>query len=64
MLCFRKSSVAKKFVKIGGARKYQSFPSNFFGLTVPKQFVKEPFSVSLISCIEDVLTYEGQITTF
>ena len=36
----------------GGGRKNQKFPSNIFCVTVPKKFVKEPFSASLISGIE------------
>ena len=35
-------------------RGYHAFPSKVFGLTVPKNFVKEPFSVSLISDIKNV----------
>ena len=62
MLCFRKFPVAKKFMDRRG--EYQDFRLNVFSLTVPKQFVREPFSVSLISCIEKLLTYEGQVTTF
>ena len=34
--------------KGGGGGSYQNFQSNIFSLTVPKNFVKEPFSVSLI----------------
>ena len=49
MLCFRKILAAKKFMdKRAGGREYQKFPSKFFCLTVPKNFVGEPFSVSLI----------------
>ena len=32
--------------------EYQDFPSKIFCLTVPKNFVGQPFSVSLISGIE------------
>ena len=43
MLSFRKFPVAKNFMdKRGG---YQKFPSKVFCLTVPKNFVGEPFSV-------------------
>ena len=42
MLCFRKLPVAKKFMdkKDGGVSR---FSVNFFCLTVPKNFVGEPF---------------------
>ena len=41
MLRFGKFPVAKSLWIRGG--KYQGFPSNFFCLTVPKNFVGEPF---------------------
>ena len=45
--------VAKKFMdKRGG--EYQDFPSNFSCLSVPKNAIGEPFSLSLISGIEKV----------
>ena len=47
--CFRKFGVSKNFMHNRG---YHKFPSKFFCLTVPKNFVKEPFSVSLISGIK------------
>ena len=47
--CFRKIGVSKNFMHNRG---YHKFPSKFFCLTVPKNFVKEPFSVSLISGIK------------
>ena len=63
MLCFRKFLVAKKFMdKKGG--EYQNFPSKIFCLTVPKNFVVEPFSVSLISGIEKFYASEGYVTIF
>ena len=34
--------------------EYQDSTSDFFGLTVPKKFLGEPFRVSLISAIEEV----------
>ena len=51
MLCFRKFLVAKKFMdkKEGDCQKR---PSKFFCLKVPKNFVGEPFSLSLISGIQ------------
>ena len=52
MLFFRKFPVAKKFMdKRRG--EYQDFPSKIFCVTVPKIFVGEPLSVSLISGIEN-----------
>ena len=39
--------------------EYQNFPSKIFGLTVPKNFVGEPFSVSLISGTEKSLDKRG-----
>ena len=47
--CFRKFVVSKNFMHNRG---YHNFPSKIFCLTVPKNFVKEPFSVSLISGIK------------
>ncbi len=41
----------EKFYKMGGRREYQDFPSERFCLTVPKNFVEERFSASLISGI-------------
>ena len=43
----------------GGGEEYQDFPSKIFCLTVPKNFVGEPFSVSLISGTEKVLIRGG-----
>ena len=66
MLCFRKFPVAKKFMDnrgVGGG-KYQDFPSKVFCLTVPKNFVGEPFSVSLISGVEKICASEGYVTIF
>ena len=50
MLCFRKFPVAKKFMDKKG--ECQDFPSKISCLTVPKNFVGQPFRVSLISGIE------------
>ena len=53
MLCFRKLLVAKKCMdKREG--KISRIPSNFFCLTVPKNAVGEPFSLPLISRIEEI----------
>ena len=51
--CFINFEYQKSLDKRGGG-EYQDFPSNFFCLTVPKKFVGEPFSVSLISGTEKV----------
>ena len=62
MLCFRKILAAKSFwIKRG---EYQKFLSKIFCLTVPKKFVGEPFSVSLISDIEKIYASEGYVTIF
>ena len=57
LLCYlRKFPVAKKFMDKrgggGGGRKNHDFQSKIFCLTLPKNFVGEPISVSLISGIE------------
>ena len=44
--------VSKKLMNKGGKGSYQKLPLNIFSLTVPKNFVEEPFSVSLNSGIE------------
>ena len=40
------------------------FRSQLFSLTVPEIFVGEPFSVSLISCMEKFYAYEGSFVIF
>ena len=47
-----------------GVGENQDFPSKFFCLTVPKIFVGEPFSVSIISGIEKIYASEGYVTIF
>ena len=47
--CFRKLGVSTNFMHNRG---YHNFLSKIFCLTVPKNFAKEPFSVSLISGIK------------
>ena len=64
MLCFRKTPVAKKFMDKNGGGEYQELPSKHFCLTVPKNFLRESFSVSLISGIEKIYAQEGNITIF
>ena len=60
MLCFGKFPVANKFMdnKKGGG-EYRKFPSKTFCLTVSKNLVGEPFSVSLISGIGKNLCFRG-----
>ena len=59
--CFRKFGVSKHFMHNRG---YHVFSAKIFCLTVPKNFVKEPFSVSLNSGIKKFYAYEGNITIF
>ena len=49
---------------MGGRWEWQFFPSNFSCLTVPKTFVGQPFSVSLISGIIYFYASESYITIF
>ena len=49
---------------MGGRWEWQFFPSNFSCLTVPKIFVGQPFSVSLISGIIYFYASESYITIF
>ena len=55
MLCFRIFPEAKKFKDKKG--EYHDFSSKDLYLTVPKTFVVEPFTVSLISNIEKFLCF-------
>ena len=63
MLCFRKTLVAKKFMdkKEGRVTK---FSVKKFCLKVPKNFVEEPSSLSLVSSIEKIYASEGYVTIF
>ena len=61
MLCFINFLVAKKFPHKREGR-YQDFPSKFFCLIVPKNFVGQPFSVLLTSGIGKVCASEGYVT--
>ena len=63
-LCFRKFLVAKKFVEKKGEGEYRNFPSKIFCLKVPKHFVGETFSLSLVSGIEKFYDSEGYVTIF
>ena len=64
MLCFRKNVVAKKFMEKRGRGEYRNFPSNFFCLKLPKHIVGEPFSLSLVSGVENIYASEGYVTIF
>ena len=44
--------------------EYQEFLLRIFCPTLPKTFVVEPFSVSLISAIEKLYAFESCITIF
>ena len=48
--CLKKFGVSRNFMHNKG---YHKFPSKIFCLPVPKNFVNEPFSVSLISGIKN-----------
>ena len=48
----------------GGGGGCQDFPSKISCLTVPKNFVAQPFRVSLISGIEKIYASEGYVTNF
>ena len=63
MLCFRKFLVAKKFMDEREG-EISRFPSKIFCLTVPKNFVGQPFRLSLISSIENFYASEGYVTIF
>ena len=62
MLCFRKFLVAKKFIKKKGEGDYRNFPSKIFCLEMPKKFVGESLSLSILSGIENIYASEGYIT--
>ena len=47
-----------------GGGGYHDFLSKTFCLTLPKNFVGEPFSVSLIPGIEKFYASEGYVTIF
>ena len=47
-----------------GGGKDQDFLSKIFFLTVPKNFVREPFRVSLISGMEKFFASAGYVTIF
>ena len=47
-----------------GSGEYRKFPSKSFCLKLPKQFVGGPFTLSLVSGIENVYASEGYVTIF
>ena len=62
---FQKTSGNKKvYGKEMGMGEYRKFPSKNFCLKWPKQFVGEPFTLSLVSGIEIVYASEGYVTVF
>ena len=50
--------------RVGGGGECQNLQSKIFCLTVPKLFVGEPLSVSLISGIEKFYSSKGFVTIF
>ena len=66
LLCFTKFLVSKKLMDKRGEEggSFSIFVHNFFSLTVPKTFVGEPYSVSLISVMEKFYAYEGNFLIF
>ena len=57
--------MANKFMeKKGGGESIDIFRRNFFCLKVPKNFVVEPFSLSLVSAIEKIYASDGYATSF
>ena len=64
MLCYRTFLVARKFMEKKGEGEYRNFPSKCFRLKVPKKFVRESFTVSLVSGIEKCYASEGYVTIF
>ena len=62
---FQKLPVAKKFMeKKGGGASIESFRRIFFCLKLPKHIVGEPFSLSLVSRVENIYASEGYNTIF
>ena len=58
VLYFTTFSAVKKFMHRSGV-EYKDFPSKTFCLTVPRNFVGKPFSVSLPPGAEKVWIREG-----
>ena len=59
LCCVSENFWWRKSLWIRGRWKYQNFLSKSFCLSVPKNFVGEPFSVSLISGIGKILCFRG-----
>ena len=59
---FQKISGSEKVYGEEGGGKYQDFPSKNFCFTVPRNFVREPFRVSLNWGIEKFCASEGYVT--
>ncbi len=57
--CFRDFVASTTFLEKRGVMEYQEFPSNCFCLTLPKNFVGEPISVSLFLGIDNFYASEG-----
>ena len=64
LLCFRKLLVAKKFMEKRGRGEYRNIPPKIFRLNLPKYFVGEPFTLSLVSGIENDYASQGFVTIF
>ena len=62
LLCFTEFLVSKKFLEKRG--QYQEFSSKIFCLTLPGNFVGEPFSVSLFLGNDKFYASEGYVTVF
>ena len=58
-----KLSVVKKLLDERGG-EHQDFPSKTFCLTVPNEFLREPFRVSLISGMEKFFASDCYVTIF
>ncbi len=59
LLCFTVFLVSKTFLEKRGLREYQAFPSKCFCLTLQKNFVGEPISVSLFLGRDNHFASEG-----
>ena len=64
VLCFGKFPVATKFIDKKGEGEQKTLLSNFFYVTVPKNFVGKLFSVSLGSGNGKLYASGGYVTIF
>ena len=62
LCCVSENFWQRKRLWIRRGGEFQNFRSKFFYLKVPKNFVEEPFSLSLISGIEKIHGSEGYVT--